>query len=81
MSDDIHSKVDAIIDKTNTILLILQGNGNPDKGLVMKHGLLAASVAACQKHHAENNKRNRHNWEFWVMAIIAAAAVLEKVFS
>jgi len=62
---EIHQKLDRI-------LLILQGNGNPKEGLVTKHELLTASVAACQKRQVSARKDVR----WWALALISASTVL-----
>ena len=58
--------------KLDKILLILQGNGNPQSGLITKHELLSASVRRCQERHSENRK----DMKWIVMAIVAICAVL-----
>ena len=58
-------------EKLDKILLILQGNGRPQNGLVTKHELLSDSVAKCQARHNESRKDFK-----WILTVIVAVAAV-----
>ena len=62
--------------KLDRILLILQGNGNPQNGLVTKHELLDQWVTMCESQGTTQKK----DIKWFVMALIAIGMGVIAIF-